>query len=456
MSKRKPIRRGAFARGLSVSLAGARAGGAFAVDRALRKLRGEDAGNEERLAREADRFAHSLGELKGSYVKIGQLFALLGEHFLPPALTAALHRLESQTEPLDWVHMEPVLAQGLGPRWAELDIDRSALAAASLAQVHRGSIRSSGQDIVLKVQYPELTEVLDEDFDAVVGMLRIARWIPAGRDFDCWLETMREQLHLETDYPRERAMARRMAGLLADPETRARLPQVHIPAYYPDYCSDTVLAMDYVLGNRVTSAKVAGLPQRVRDDLGRAMLKLFFTEVFEWGLMQTDPNFGNYLIDDRGSRLSLLDFGSVLELEPAVRLALVDTIVAGHRGDDDLLIDALTRLGCLRADSTDYARETFRGFVRHLLEPLRHPDQLPSEYLNSAGQYSWARSDLLARVGRKAAGSAASRHFTMPSGEFALIARKLTGVFTFIAVLGAEFNAWDIVEDYIDAQEAGQ
>jgi len=54
------------------------------------------------------------------------------------------------------------------------------------------------------------------------------------------------------------------------------------------------------------------------------------------------------------------------------------------------------------------------------------------------------------RVGRQAASSAATRHFATPSREFAMIARKLTGVFTFIAVLDAEFNGYELVRDYIE------
>jgi len=81
MAKKTPIRRGAIGRGITLSLAGARAGGAFAIDGALRRLRGDSGVDEERLQREADRFADTLGELKGSYVKIGQLLALLGSTF---------------------------------------------------------------------------------------------------------------------------------------------------------------------------------------------------------------------------------------------------------------------------------------------------------------------------------------------------------------------------------------
>ena len=93
MPREKSIRRGGLARGLRLSLAGARAGGAFAVDGALKKLRGDTPDDDALLSREARRFARQLGELKGSYVKIGQLLALLGEHFLPAPLTRALHEL---------------------------------------------------------------------------------------------------------------------------------------------------------------------------------------------------------------------------------------------------------------------------------------------------------------------------------------------------------------------------
>ena len=83
------------------------------------------------------------------------------------------------------------------------------------------------------------------------------------------------------------------------------------------------------------------------------------------------------------------------------------------------------------------------------MEPLRPPELLPREYLNEKGEYCWAKSRLVTRAGKKAAASAASRHFSTPSREFAMIARKLSGVFTFIAVLNAEFNAHDIAQRHI-------
>ena len=450
MTRKTPIRRGAIGRGLALSLAGARAGSAFAIDGALRRLRADSGVDEDRLQREADRFADTLGELKGSYVKIGQLLALLGEHFLPAPLTRALHRLESQTQPLAWSHIEPVLRKAMGTEFEKLKVDQQALAAASLAQVHRAKHLQTKKELVLKVQYPDLVALLDEDFAAVVRMLRLARWIPASKDFDSWLQVLHEQLILEVDYPRELALAQEFEKALeTNPRMAALDVQLHVPAYDADLSSRDVLVMDFVRGKLVTDPSVAALSQKRRDQLGRAMLELFFFEVFDLGLMQADPNFGNYLIGDRGGRITLLDFGSVVRLSADTQRALADTIAGGQQKDEARLERGLTRLGCIDEDSSDYARRTFVAFVEKLLEPLRPPEDLPPEHLNARGAYRWADSHLLKRTGRHVAGSVASRDFSIPPGNFALMARKLTGVFTFISVVGAEFNGVDIVDDWL-------
>ena len=450
MPKDKSIRRGGLARGLRLSLAGARAGGAFAVDGALKKLRGDAPSDDALLNREARRFARQLGELKGSYVKIGQLLALLGEHFLPAPLTQALHELEAQTQPVAWSEMQSVFRAGMGARYSELEIEPTALAAASLAQVHRARIVSTGESVVVKGQYPDLVALLDEDFNTVVKMLRLARWIPGSRDFDSWLATLHTQLLAEVDYPRELRMAQVMAEGLAQHEALQSAPvTLRVPHFWKELCSTNVLTMEYVEGHRAASPEVAALPQSARNALGKAMLQLFFAEVFDLGLVQTDPNFGNYLINDDGSELTLLDFGSVFELDKTVRTALCDTIVAGLTNDETRLEQALVALGCLKPDAGESAKDTFKAFIRNLLEPLRPPESLPPEHLNAEGLYCWGHSELINRTGQQVARSLTNREFAIPSGDFAMVARKLTGVFTFIAVLNAEFNGHDIVKPYL-------
>ena len=446
------MKRRALGRSIAASLAGVRAGGALAVDGALNKVLGRSEQEDSRFARrEARRLVTELGRLKGSYVKIGQIFALLGEHFLPPVLTEALHELEASTEPLPWEDIVEQLQTSLGPRWAELEIETEAFAAASLAQVHRATIIATGEKICLKVQYPGLAGVIDADFDAVVRMLRLARWLPAGRELDDWLESMRDYLHHEIDYRREARLLQEMSGRVA------ALGEVgsnfSVPRWYPEYSGAQVLAMEYLGGRSVTDGAVRRLSLARRNALATAMLDLFFFELYEWGILQTDPNFGNYLIElgsaGTADKLVLLDFGSMLEASPDFLSHLRNLIAAGLEEDEVGVVEGLIGLGCLQADASAQGRALFTEFCLHLLEPLRPPERLPPEQLNRRRQYCWGHSNLMRRAGKKAALSTTSGHFTTPSRDFALIARKLTGVFTFISVLGAEFNGHETVIAHI-------
>src|SRR5690606_38761191 len=111
-----------------------------------------EARKKDMMSKQARFLVEELGKLKGSVVKIGQVMALYGEHFLPEEVTEALHTLEDQTTSLEWATIERALIQELGEqRLAELDIDPEPIGAASLGQVHRARRRSDGLEICLKV-----------------------------------------------------------------------------------------------------------------------------------------------------------------------------------------------------------------------------------------------------------------------------------------------------------------
>jgi predicted unusual protein kinase regulating ubiquinone biosynthesis (AarF/ABC1/UbiB family) len=440
-------------RRLSLSLAGVRAGSAIIAGRATdwwlapeqRRLK-----RSEILAEQAMQFADELGQLKGSYVKIGQLLALLGEHVLPPELTEALHTLEHQTMALEWSALEDRVAAELGARYDELTIDPEPIGAASLGQVHRASRQHDRRDLCLKIQYPGIRDAIDSDFNDVVALLRLANWLPAGREVEEWLMEIRHLLTLEVDYRHEARMTRAIAKLVA------RDPRFQVPAVIDRYCTDNILALEYLPGLVVSEEEVQQLSLRRRNQLGKAMLDLLLTEIYDWGIMQTDPNFGNYRIrlDAGGDRLALLDFGAVRKLDPKFLEALRHTIAAAHHNDLADTIQGCLGLGCIQHSHPDEIKELFARFCMSLLEPLRPiDDQVPAHAVNSRGQYRWRESGLLKRAGKLAAKSALSTHFIVPPKEFALITRKLTGVFTFISVLGCEFNGHDILERHVQRWE---
>lgn len=454
--KHRGLKSSALPRTLSVSLAGIRAGSALAVDGVVQRVlgRGPEEDDSEFARREARRFVQELGKLKGTYIKIGQMLALFGAQFLPRVLVTALRDLSDQTEPLHWDALESSVRDSLGERYAELDIDPQAIAAASLAQVHLAKIRATGEWICLKLQYPGLAQVIDSDFDAVVRMLLLARWVKAGRELDDWLESMRTHLHNEINYHREASSTLKMSALVAKVHD---LPvSFHVPELYSQYSTGSVLAMEYIEGFSVADPEMAKLSLERRNALAKGMLELFFYELYDWGLLQTDPNFGNYLlrVDDRRKKtaldeLVLLDFGSVLECPEDFLRYLRLTIDAGQRQSTPELVEGLIGLGCLQADASEEGQKLFADFCQHLLEPLQPPECLPKQYLNDKGEYCWGSSQLMRRAGAMAAQSTLSRHFTTPSRDFALIARKLTGVFNFIVALDAQFNAHELLQSHI-------
>jgi len=449
----KKIKQNGLQRRLAVTVAGAQggvrllkshAGSIFMAAEDKKQLR------QKSLAQEAARFTYKLGELKGAYVKIGQMMALYGEHILPQEITAALHQLEHQTNSMEWPVIEAAIKKGLGKKYKDLDIESMPLAAASLAQVHQATKKTDDRALCIKVQYPGVANTIQSDFNSVLQMLRLTRWVQSGRDFEDWTQEIKDMLLDEVDYQREMRMTQKVAQLLAS-DSRYLVPEVA-----ENYSTKTLLTMTYLDGVEVTHPSVARLSQSRRNNLARAMLEIFFKEVFEWGIMQTDPNFGNYRVQFRNEKddidkLVLLDFGAVRELSKDFTAALRKTILAAHKQDRQELIEGAIELKCLRSNQTNAVKESFADFCILLMEPFRKDmNGVPDYALNKQQHYKWQESRLLKRVGKLGAKSIAIDGFSSPPKEFALIARKLTGVFTFVSTLEAELKVNDIVEQYLD------
>jgi len=449
----KRIRTGSFERRLSLTRAGLLAGTRYMAGSATSLLLPRERRAERRraaLGEQARLLVEELGKLKGSVVKIGQMMALYGEHFLPEEVTTALHSLEDSTVALDWSVIHRVLERELGrARLAELEVDPVPIGAASLGQVHLARRLSDDSALCLKVQYPGVADSIDTDIDAVVRLLQLGRVVAATEEFRSWLEEVRAMLHREVDYALEAAKTRLFHDRLR------RDPRFVVPAVIGDYCSPHVLATSFEHGYAVTSADAEALPLARRNELGRAFLELFLREIFEWRELQTDPNFGNYRVRPAATargrdRLVLLDFGAVQQYPDSFLLPLQRMIRGAYRGDIDMVQEGALALKFIRPEMPPRVQRSFAEVCAGVIEPLVcRPGNVPAEALNAQGQYRWRDSDLPSRIASRAARSAFSAHFRVPPREFVFLNRKLIGVYTFIAVLGAEFNGGDILEKYL-------
>lgn len=442
-------------RRLSVSLSGVKSGARLLGVRAKSAFMDDQQKQQARseaLAEEAEKFTKTLGELKGAYVKIGQMMALYGDHLLPREVSNALHNLEDQTEAMVWLAIKPTLESVSEKDLHKLEIDRDAFAAASLSQVHQAIEKTTQQQLCIKVQYPGIEKTIEADFALVLNMLKMARWVNSARDLEAWMSEMKALLYAEVDYHREAEMINRVNQLLAGDE------RYTLPTVYPQFSTKTVLTMSMENGCDVSSDAVAKISLRRRNALAKSMLELFFKEVFDWGLMQTDPNFGNYKVrlkseTEKQDKIVLLDFGAVQTLNAEFQEALRKVISGAYFNNKQQLIEGAITLRCLKPNQSEQVQNSFVDFCVLLMEPFRKPDQIPEFALNQRNQYVWQQSKLLRRVGKLGAQSMVIEGFQSPAGEFALIAKKLAGVFTFITTLKAEFNAQSIIKPYLQRKQ---
>jgi predicted unusual protein kinase regulating ubiquinone biosynthesis (AarF/ABC1/UbiB family) len=447
---KKPLKlkTGSFDRNAAMARMGMVAGAHYAghtLGNMFRSKESKERRNREFYVRQAQFLADELGQLKGSVMKVGQMLSVYGQYFMPPEAVEVLRSLQDDSPPVAWEELEPVVVQRLGEkRLAELDIDPEPLAAASLGQVHRARRRCDGLELCVKIQYPRLADAIDSDIRTLTQIVRLARLVPKGMELNAIMEEVREMIYREVDYDRELRMTREFSTRLADDDRYV------VPEVFPEYSTETVLVTSFEQAEHVQSERVQQIEQRRRDALGRQALELFFREFFVWGIVQTDPHFGNYKIrlqDDGPDQMVLLDFGATREFAPRFLGSYYDVVGGAFEKDAKRLIDGAIGINLLRRDSPQQVFDAFAKVGMLMIEPFA--DDPPDELTNADGAYCWGDSDLPFRVSRAVSDAAISRWFRIPPREIVFLHRRMGGVFVLLAVLDAEIDARDMLAGYV-------
>ncbi|HET9483093.1 MAG TPA: AarF/ABC1/UbiB kinase family protein, partial [Xanthomonadales bacterium] len=233
--------------------------------------------------------------------------------------------------------------------------DEKPLAAASLAQVHRATLRG-GRPVAVKVQRPNVATEVASDLDALAKLAGTANAVSdAGRRFGLaeWVEELRRTLGAELDYRLEAENLERFA------ENLAPYPRLFVPKPVHDLSGSRVLTMDFIEGGKVT--RIADLV-RLEQPLGglaRDLMRAYLDQVFVHGLIHADPHPGNVLLTpDDG--LALVDLGMVAHIPPKLRDRLLKLMLAAVDGRGEDAAEACIALGTKLDDWNEpkFVRET--------------------------------------------------------------------------------------------------
>jgi len=288
-----------------------------------------------RAAEEIRRIALSL---EGAFTKAAQIGGARAD-ILPDPFIDTLSQFHDAVPPRPFEALRGIVERDLGRPLEEVfaSVEPEALAAASLAQVHRAALHD-GSQVVIKIQYPEIRRLIPLDLGMLRRVAGLVQWLQRRIDLRSVVSEVTRFIELELDFEREAIATERLAGLL-----RAN-PTVRVPGIHRQYCGPDILVLEYLEGIQVTrSAELEAAGHR-RSDIARKIGDLYGSMIFELGFFHGDPHPGNLLVLPDG-RIGLLDFGLCKELPDGFARTVAEMMVAAMIGDSETALRAASALG---------------------------------------------------------------------------------------------------------------
>jgi len=300
----------------------------------------------------AQRVRMALEELGPTFIKLGQVLSTRPD-LLPPDFIEELARLQQQVPPFPFEQVRQIVETELKrPLTASFTrFDPVPMAAASIGQVHR-AVRFDGEEVVVKVQRPNIRAVIEVDLEILHHLAVLAE-----RHLEGWrhhrpsriIEEFARVIDRELDFTVEAAHLERFANLFADDDS------IYVPKVFRDMTTQHVLTLEYVDVIPVMNLdhlRAAGLDPKV---LARRGIELTLKQIFVHGFFHADPHPGNVFALP-GNVVCLLDFGMMGRLDRRSREQFADLVYAVAVRDETAATRALLRLTERNGSEPDPAR----------------------------------------------------------------------------------------------------
>ena len=370
----------------------------------------------------AEELADDLENLGPTFVKLGQLLSTRGD-LLPQPYLDALERLQDQVAPFPYEEVERIVSSELGARISKLFVDfqTEPEAAASLAQVHRATMRD-GRAVVVKVQRPGVREVIVEDLEALE---KVAEFIDAHTEvgkryeFSNMLVDLRQSLLHELDFKREAANLHTLRQNLSEFE------DIVIPEPIDDYTTARVLTMEYIAGRKITEVSPLRFIEMDATGLAQEFFRAYLKQSLVDGFFHADPHPGNVFITD-DDRIALLDLGMVARISGRFREDLLRLLLAISEGRGHDAAEISIKMGEPKAnfEKNDFIHRVSRLVARHAdtsLEGLSAGKVVLN--IQRIGAECWFRQ----------------------APEFTMIAKTLMNMDRVVSVLDPAFNPNEVI-----------
>ncbi len=299
----------------------------------------------ERLT-QPERLRLAMVELGPTFIKLGQILSTRPD-IIPKEYADEFGKLQDKVPSIPFEEIELQIQRELGYPVDELFSDFSPIpiAAASIAQVHRGRLKS-GEEVVIKIRRPGIKQIVETDVDILIGLAYlIENHIPTAEIYDpiSVVKEFRRTISREMDFTREGHTIDRFAANFAKSTT------VHVPRVHWPLTGEGVLTMEYIEGIKVSNLQLLQEAGYDLKEIARNGADVFLKQVLVDGLFHGDPHPGNFFIL-QGNRICMLDYGMVGRLDSELKYQLADLLLAILQRDVDNVISLLLYSGDITED----------------------------------------------------------------------------------------------------------
>jgi predicted unusual protein kinase regulating ubiquinone biosynthesis (AarF/ABC1/UbiB family) len=321
----------------------------------------------QRHRKTSKRLTAAILELKGLFIKVGQLISIL-TNFLPPEFRAELEQLQDAVpaRPLDEVVARIRKELGKSPDELFASFDPVPIASASLAQVHEARLHD-GRRVAVKVQHADIEVIAQLDLESIRRIMELIQFAVRIRGLESYHADISELIRQELDFELE---ARNIATIEANFQGNR---DVHFPVVVHELSTKRVLTTEFVEGVKVTDFAALERMGIDRPALAQRILTVVCQMVFIDGLYHADPHPGNIIVHPDGS-FTLVDFGAIGRMAPGMKAAVPmfwDGII---KRDAGRITEALRQMEMIprpeEGDEADIAERAINYFQKRFLEQM--------------------------------------------------------------------------------------
>lgn len=354
----------------------------------------------------------SLSHLKGASMKLGQLLSLDLGDYLPPEIIRVLSELHNKSSFLPFEDIESLLQRELKEKFSEFEsLSTSPIAAASIGQVHKAILH--GQEVVIKVQYPGIDQTIPSDMKVLEFLVKQLRFFTDTKniDFSSLLTEVETVLTQETDYLLEARMQEKYRSLLTS---------YHIPEVKKEFSTSRVLTQEFVQGVSLSEwIETHQHDKAQKVNMAHKLLHLYLEE-FSLGLVQTDPNPGNFLISSQ-DELALIDFGAVKEYPSDFIQKYKEILIHLRRNDLQKVLDLSFELSFIDPRENETTQKSYLEMMSFFISPLHQN----TEFIFNNPEYIAKARELSIKLSKQC-------RFSPPPQSIVFLHRKLGGVISLL------------------------